>query len=96
MDLDLHVLQGARDGDGVVVAGIIDDDNEIDDSLRHDFVVGPPQRARGVVRWHNDNNFLAVEHSSRNARARRSFGIRRGAIKCASGGKDCRHWFSAA
>ena len=62
MDFQLRLLEGARDGDGFIMAGIIHDDDEIDDPMRHDFVIGLAQCARGIVGGHHHNNLLAVQH----------------------------------
>src|SRR4029079_773673 len=62
--LHLHLRQRARDRYGIIVTGIVDNDNEIDDSLRHNFIVSLAQRSRRVIGGHHDNNFLTVEHQS--------------------------------
>ena len=49
MNLHLRMLEGSRDGDGVVGAGVIHQNDQVDDPLRHDLVVGLLQSPRGIV-----------------------------------------------
>ena len=51
-------------GGGLVLAGVIDDDHQVDDALGHHFVVGPLERPRGIVGGHDDDDFFVVEHQS--------------------------------
>lgn len=60
MHLHLHAIQRARDRDRVIVAGVIRDDDMIDNPVRHHLFISLPQRARRVIGRHHDNNFLAV------------------------------------
>src|SRR5436305_1142002 len=57
MHLHLHVWQGARDCHRLIMTGVVYDDYEIHNAMRHDFVVSLAQRARGVIRVAN-----ALEH----------------------------------
>jgi len=60
MNLDLDPLKRARDRHSVVVTCIIDNDDKIDDSLRHHFVVSALQSAGCVGSRHYRHNFLAL------------------------------------
>ena len=60
MHLHLHVWQGARNRHRLVVTGVVYHDDEIDNAMRHDFIVSLAQCARGVIRRHHYHNFLAV------------------------------------
>ncbi len=63
--------QPSRDGDRVVVAGVVDDDHLVDDVVRQ---VAPRrfQRAARAVRGHDDDEAFTVEHRlTRVARSRR-------------------------
>ncbi len=43
MYLHLHAWQGAGDGHGIVMTGVVHQDDQIDDPLRHHLVVGLAQ-----------------------------------------------------
>ena len=60
MNLNLDAIKLAGDCHCIVVAGVVDDDHEIDNPLGHHFVVGALQSARGVISGHYHHNFLAV------------------------------------
>jgi len=62
MGMNDGVRQLCSDGSGLVVAGIIDDNNEVDDSLGHNFIVRLSEGLSGVISGHNNDNFLAIEH----------------------------------
>ena len=62
VNLDLDLFKCPRDRDGMVVACVVDDDDKIDNPLRHHFIVGALQSAGGVVSGHYHHNFLAVQH----------------------------------
>ena len=69
MHFHLHLRQRSGDGHRIVMTRVVHDDDEIDDPLGHDFVVGLAQGAGRVIRGHHDNNFLAVEHRSTSSRS---------------------------
>src|SRR5439155_20396360 len=62
--VSVHAGTGKRPGDGRrgIVAAVVDDDHEVDDALGHHLVVRLPERARGVVGRHDDDDLLAVQH----------------------------------
>ena len=60
MHLHLHVLERARDLHRFIIARVVHHYDKIDNPLLHDFVVGPFQRARGVVGRHHHDDFLAA------------------------------------
>ena len=62
MHLHLHLGKSARDRHRFVMAGVIDQNNQIDDALGHDFVIGLPKCLRCIVCRHDNNNFPAVKH----------------------------------
>ena len=62
MNLHLGSVKCSRNRDGVVLTGVVDQDNQIDNTLRHHFVIGTTKRSRRILRGHYDNNFLTVKH----------------------------------
>ena len=60
MNLHLDALKRPRDRYCIVVAGVVHDDDKIDNPLRHHFIVRALQGARSVVSGHYHHNFLAV------------------------------------
>ena len=58
--LHLHVWQSARDCHRLIVTSVVYYDDEIDNPMRHDFIVRLAQRTRGVICRHHHHNFLAV------------------------------------
>ena len=72
VDLEPRVRQRARDGNRLVLAAVVDDHDQVHDALRHHLVVRPAQRARGVVRGHDDDDLLTLKHAWRSASGRRS------------------------
>jgi len=62
--VDGYVGKGPRKRDGLVMARIVDDDDPVDDTLGHDLVEGLPEGLGGVVRRHDDDDFLPVQHGS--------------------------------
>ena len=60
MHFDLHLFQRPGNRHSLIVTGVIDHDDKIDNPLRHHFVVGALQGARGVVGRHHDDDLLAV------------------------------------
>src|SRR5690349_19592956 len=62
MHLYLDAIQRASDRDRIVMTCIIHHDDQIDNSLRHYFVVGALQSEGGVVSRHYHHNFLGIQH----------------------------------
>ena len=62
MHLDLDIGQRARDRDRFVVAPVVNDDDMIDNAVRHDFIMGAAQCARGIIRWHHHHDLFAIQH----------------------------------
>ena len=58
--LHLNIWQGARDRHGFIVACVVDDNDQIDNAMRHHFIVSLTQCACRVIRGHHHYNFLAV------------------------------------
>ena len=56
------VRQRPSHGDRLVLAGVVDDDHQIDDLLGHDLVVGPPESCSGVVGRHHHDDFFVAKH----------------------------------
>lgn len=50
----------SRDSRGRVFAGVVDDDDLVDNFLGHDLGIGPIQRARCVVSRHDHDDFFAL------------------------------------
>ena len=59
MQLDLDLRKSARHRDRRILARVIDEDDAVDNPVGHDFVVGLAQGPGGVIRRHDDDNFLA-------------------------------------
>ncbi len=62
MDDDPHVLQRSGDSDRIIAAGIVNEDDQVDETLFHDFVIGHLERPGRVVRGHHHDHLLAVVH----------------------------------
>jgi hypothetical protein len=62
MFFHLHPVQLARNGNSLIVTGVVHYDNKIDNVVCDYFLVSPSQSTGGVVGGHHDNNFLAAEH----------------------------------
>ena len=65
MGVHLHTLQILGDRGSPIVAGVVDEDDEVHDALRHDFLIGPEQRLLGVVGRHHHNDFFVFKHPLR-------------------------------
>ena len=60
MNLHFHSVKGARHRDGLILAGVVHNDNKIDNTLRHHLLISLSQRARRIVSGHHYDNLLAV------------------------------------
>jgi len=60
--VNYRIWQSLCDFHCFVTAGIVDDDDLIDDTLCHNFIVGPAQGLLGVVGGHYDYNFFVFIH----------------------------------
>ena len=63
MHVQEHMGQRPGDLNGLVAAAVVDHDDEIDDTLCHDLFVSAPNRPRRVVRGHDHDYPLTLEHS---------------------------------
>src|SRR5947208_9247966 len=62
MHFHLDVWEGACYRHRFIATCVVDDNDEIDNVMRHDFVVSLAQGARGVIGRHYYHDFLAVQH----------------------------------
>jgi hypothetical protein len=54
--------QGSSDLRGLIAAGVVDQNNLVDNVVRDHFLVGLAKGVRGVVGRHDNDNFLTVKH----------------------------------
>src|SRR5581483_3244549 len=69
MRVDPRLRQRSRERDRLVVARVVDHDHPVDDAGSHRVVVGPAERPCRVVRGHDDDHLLAVDHGALGAGA---------------------------
>ncbi len=62
MHMDLHAGQRTCLLDRQIAAGIIHQNNLVNNALVHDLAIGLLQRLLRVVRGHNDHDFLGFIH----------------------------------
>ena len=63
MNMDLDAFQTARDGNCVIAAFVVHQDDAIDQLLVADFVISLSQGFGGVIRRHHHHHFLISIHS---------------------------------
>ena len=64
MRMDNRIGQTSGDVDGLVPAGIIDDNDQVHNPLGHNLIVGIAKGPGGIVGRHYDNDFFVVKHWS--------------------------------
>ena len=58
MNFNPHAIERPRDRGGLVMAGIIDEDDFIDDLVRDHFIIGLAQSPGRVVGRHHDDDLF--------------------------------------
>ena len=62
MHVDLDAFQGAGDGDGIVAASVIHQNDRIDQLLVPDLAVSLAKGFGRIISGHDDDNFFIAEH----------------------------------
>ena len=62
MRLHLHAGEGLSNCHSFIVAGVVHQDHEVHDSLRHHLIISLAEGLRRVIRGHDNNNFLVLQH----------------------------------
>jgi hypothetical protein len=64
MDMHPNPFEGLRDGNGIIPALVIDEDNLVDELLIPHFAIGLAEGPSGVVGRHDHDNFFVSIHKN--------------------------------